>query len=116
MPPRFEMPQLRATSVAKKGRPQPIGEILAELITARGYGQVMSANSFADAWATAAGEFFAQHTRPGNLRRGTLEVMVTNSTLVQELGFQKQDLLTKLRELLPEEKIKDLRFRVGRIE
>lgn len=102
--------------MAKKGRPQPIGEILAELITSRGYGQVISASAFAEAWATAAGSFVATHTRPGGLKRGTLEVLVANSTLVQELGFQKQDLLARLQKLLPDEKIKDLRFKVGRME
>ena len=50
------------------------------------------------------------------LRRGTLEVVVANSTLVQELGFQKQDLLKTLAELLPDEGIQNLRFRVGNIE
>ncbi len=50
------------------------------------------------------------------LCRGTLEVVVANSTLVQELGFQKQPLLAALAELLPNEGIKRLRFRVGNIE
>ena len=42
------------------------------------------------AWREAAGPLAAKYTRPGQLRRGTLEVVVANSTLVQELGFQKQ--------------------------
>ena len=45
-----------------------------------------------------------------------LEVLVANSALVQELTFQKTGLLTKLRQALPQEKIKDLRFKVGRID
>jgi hypothetical protein len=45
-----------------------------------------------------------------------LEVVVANSTLMQELGFQKQDLLGALAKLLPDEGIKNLRFRVGNIE
>ena len=50
------------------------------------------------------------------MRRGTLEVIVANSTLVQELGFQKNALLQSLAELLPDEGIENLRFRVGSIE
>ena len=57
-----------------------------------------------------------KYTRVGQLRRGTLEVVVANSTLVQELGFQKQTLLKSLAELLPDEGIENLRFRVGNIE
>ena len=37
-------------------------------------------------------------TRPGNIRRGVLEVFVANSTLLQELAFQKTQLLERLRQ------------------
>ena len=46
--------------------------------------------------AEAAGPLVAKYTRPGQVRRGTLEVVVANSTLMQELGFQKRDLLDAL--------------------
>jgi hypothetical protein len=54
-----------------------------------------------------------QYTRIGALRRGTLEVIVLNSTLVQELTFQKATLLKALNQSLPEQGIRDLRFRLG---
>ena len=38
-------------------------------------------------------------TRAGQVRRGVLEVLVANSTLVQELGFQKAALVARLAEL-----------------
>ena len=57
----------------------------------------------------------AEYTRVGMLRRGKLEVTVANSMLVQELTFQKPDLLKALRERLPDETIRDLRFRVGAV-
>jgi len=44
-----------------------------------------------------------------------LEVTVANSTLMQELGYQKSDILSSLSQLLPDQKIRDLRFRVGSI-
>jgi hypothetical protein len=40
---------------------------------------------------------------------------VANSTLVQELGFRKRDLLDALGRLLPDQPIRDLRFRVGAV-
>jgi hypothetical protein len=52
----------------------------------------------------------------GAVRRGTLEVLVANSTLLQELGFQKKALLESLGQLLPDEKIQNLRFKVGNVE
>ncbi len=67
------------------------------------------------AWQEAAGELAAQYTRVGQIRRGKLEVIVAHSVLVQELTFQKPDLLAKLARLLPDEKITDLRFRIGAV-
>ncbi len=96
--------------------PQTIGNVLSELMSRRGYARVQSAAAFDDAWREAAGSLVARYTRVGQVRRGTLEIVVANSTLVQELGFQKAALLAKLGQLLPDEGIKNLRYRVGKIE
>ena len=96
--------------------PQTIGNMLSELMARRGYARVQSAAAYDAAWREAAGPLAAEYTRVGPLRRGTLEVVVANSTLVQELGFQKAALLKSLAKLLPDEGIKNLRFRVGNIE
>ncbi len=58
----------------------------------------------------------AKYTHPGRLRRGVLEITVANSMTIQELTFQKQDVLKKLQAELPDAKIRDLRFRVGVID
>jgi hypothetical protein len=101
-------------------RPQRIGDILSELMARQGYARVQSGAALADAWRQAAGTLevgplAADQTRAGALRRGTLEVLVGNSALVQELGFEKQSLLKNLARLLPDLKIKDIRFRVETI-
>jgi len=101
-------------AMMRKG-PEPIGDILAQLMARRGFARVRSAEAFESAWQKAAGEMLCRYTRPGAVRRGKLEVTVANSTLVQELTFQKPALLKKLAELLPDEKIEDLRFRVGAV-
>ena len=96
--------------------PQTIGNVLSELMSRRGYARVQSAAAYDAAWREAAGPLVAKYTRVGLLRRGTLEVVVANSTLVQELGFQKRMLLKSLAALLPDDGIENLRFRVGNIE
>lgn len=101
--------------IGSKG-PEAIGDILAQLMARRGFARVRSAEAFESAWQTAAGELLSRYTRPGAVRGGRLEVTVANSTLVQELSFQKPALLQSLAELLPDEKIKDLRFRVGPVD
>jgi predicted nucleic acid-binding Zn ribbon protein len=96
--------------------PQTIGNVLSELMSRRGYARVQGAAAYDAAWREAAGPLTAKYTRVGLLRRGTLEVVVANSTLIQELGFQKQMLLKSLAALLPNDGIENLRFRVGNVE
>lgn len=96
-------------------RPKKIADVLAQLITARGYGRIQADADFATAWQAAAGETLARYTLPGRLRRGVLEITVGNSTIIQELTFQKQRILADLQEQLPTARIRDLRFRIGGI-
>jgi predicted nucleic acid-binding Zn ribbon protein len=97
-------------------KPKPIGNILAELLARRGYGRLQAADNCATAWAQAVGAALAAKSRAGQVRRGVLEVWVQNSTLVQELSFEKSRLLKTMIQLMPDEKIRDLKFRVGPID
>jgi predicted nucleic acid-binding Zn ribbon protein len=99
-----------------KTGPRAIGDVLSELMARRGYARVQTGEASEEAWRQAAGPLAAKYTRVGQVRRGTLEVIVANSALVQELGFQKQGLLKTLAALLPDAGIKNIRFRVGTIE
>src|SRR3989304_5163049 len=95
---------------------QRISNIISDLMARRGLARIQGAEALETAWRKAAGPLAAQYTRVGSIRRGALEVSVANSTLVQELGYQKHDLLAALQKLLPEEKIKNIRFRTGNID
>jgi predicted nucleic acid-binding Zn ribbon protein len=97
-------------------RPKKIADVLAQLITARGYGRIQADGEIHAAWQAAAGVPLACFTRPGRVRRGQLEVTVTNSTIVQELTFEKQRILAALQAEVPQARIRDLRFRIGTIE
>jgi predicted nucleic acid-binding Zn ribbon protein len=99
-----------------KTGPQSIGDILSSLMAKQGFARVQSCEALEAAWRDAAGELMAKYTRVGQIRRGTLEILVANSTMLQELGFQKQALLNSLTQLLPDEKIQNLRFRVGNVQ
>jgi predicted nucleic acid-binding Zn ribbon protein len=96
--------------------PQRIGEIVTELMSRRGYANVQTSVAWQAAWREVAGAPLAAATRVGKMRRGVLEVVVANSVLVQELTYRKTDLLAGLGQQLPEEKITDLRFRVGTMD
>jgi predicted nucleic acid-binding Zn ribbon protein len=96
-------------------RPKKIGNVLAQLITARGYGRIQANGELVSAWRRAVGESLACYTLPGHIRRGLLEITVSNSTVVQELSFQRERLLAALQNELPEAEIRNLRFRVGSV-
>ncbi len=96
--------------------PQAIGNVLSELMARRGYARVQSAAAYDEAWREAAGPLAAKYSRPGQLRRGVLEVVVANSIVMQELSFQKSEIIKSLTGLLPDQGIENLRFRVGNIE
>jgi predicted nucleic acid-binding Zn ribbon protein len=95
--------------------PKPIADVLAQLMARRGYARELAASAYSDAWATAVGEPASRFTQAGNLRRGSLEITVANSTLLQELTYRKIELLAKLSQTLPDQNIRDLRFRVGSV-
>ena len=96
--------------------PERIADILAQLMARRGFARVQGAEAYQSAWNEAAGPLGAQYGRVGQLKRSTLEVVVTNSALIQEFGFQKAAILGTLNRLLPDHNIKDLRFRLGAIK
>jgi predicted nucleic acid-binding Zn ribbon protein len=94
--------------------PEPIGEILSRVFTARGWGRKQDRLRLERAWAEAIGPEFAPQTRVNGLRRGVLEVEVSGAVLLQELAhYHKRNLLTRLRERLPGATVTDLRFRAG---
>jgi len=95
--------------------PQPIGDVLAQLMARRGFARVRSSASFEGAWREAAGEL-ARFTRVGQVRRGRLEVIAASSTVIQELSFRQPELIGALARLLPDERIDGIRFRVGSVD
>ena len=98
----------------KRQRPvRKIGDVLSDLFARRGYAQLQFRSELEQAWEAAAGEILARHARPLELRRGVLHIAVENSVAVQELTFQKAHLLSRMKELLATEKIRDLRFKIN---
>ena len=96
--------------------PKRIADVLSRLVARKGYGRLQATAEFQKAWAAAAGETLAKASSAGNIRRGKLEVIVENSAVAQELQFNKQRILKKLKTLLVDSVIHDLRFRVGAID
>lgn len=96
--------------------PQKVGDVLSQLLAKRGYAHVQTAAACEAAWQQAAGSRFGKDSRPGNVRRGVLEVIVRNSAVLQELTFMKSQLVKQIVQLAPEQKVRDIKFRVAPLD
>ncbi|MEO2045710.1 MAG: DUF721 domain-containing protein [Pirellulales bacterium] len=100
-------------------QPKKIGNVVAQLMQRRGFAQIENSRQLDDAWKLVLGNSVigdsATTTRVGAIRRGTLEVWVVSSLMMQELTFQKQRILQDMQQAYPAGKIKKIRFRVGNI-
>jgi predicted nucleic acid-binding Zn ribbon protein len=96
--------------------PVRIADIVNRLLARRGYAQLEQGSQWEDAWRETAGDVLARDSRPGRMNRGVLEIIVRNSTSLQELTFRKRSILQKLKAVTGNDEIGDLRFRVGEID
>jgi predicted nucleic acid-binding Zn ribbon protein len=101
---------------ASRREPQRLGNVISQVLARRGYAQVKTSQQLAAAWVDVAGPVAAGNTRVGSCRRGTLEIVVANSAVMQELNFHKQELINQLIARVPGHKIRALRFRAGPVE
>jgi len=114
-----ELDRRRATQQRRfyARRPKRIGNVVAQLVQRKGYAQIRAAGDREEAWREAlggqGGDQWIAATRVAGLRRGVFEVQVANSLLMQELTFQKETLLKRLQDALPEDGIKQIKFTVG---
>ncbi len=98
----------------KSKGPAKIGDVLTDLLAQRGYAQVASQAELMQGWSQVVGKL-DKFTRAAEVKCGTLHVIVSNSVVMQELTFRKQDLEKTMAETLPDHNIKKIRFRVGSI-
>ena len=92
--------------------PTAIGRLVSRLLARTGYDREQAASALLEAWRQAVPGHIADSSQPGAVRRGVLEVFVTHSALVQEMGFHKRSLVTRLAELAPDQGITDIRCRI----
>ncbi|MDR0871451.1 MAG: DUF721 domain-containing protein [Planctomycetaceae bacterium] len=87
-----------------------LGDVLPQLIARYGIQHGPDVEAIDRVWKMTAPEPFASITRAAGLKRGTLEIAVPHNAFVQELSFQQDALLAKIKTVLPNEKIKKIKF------
>jgi hypothetical protein len=85
---------------------------MTRLMARTGYEREQATDGLSAAWRQAAPESMRGASAVGRVRRGVLEVFVSHSALVQEMGFHKREILARLAESVPGEGITDIRCRV----
>ncbi len=88
-----------------------IGTLLAEAI--RDPARVRQALGVWPAWEEAVGPDIASATQPVSLRSGVLTVWVRNTTWLQELHAQRQQLLMRVQRVVAGAEVSELRFKQG---
>lgn len=96
-------------------RPKQAGNLVNQLMARRGIAQQQYNNELASTWDQVVGPQWNQLTKPANLNRGVLEILVANSLVNQQLTFEKKKLLEKMKQAMPEMNLKALRFSVGNV-
>ena len=66
-------------------------------------------------WESAVGKAIAENARPAAFKGTMLLVHVTSSTWIHELQFLKKDIIRKVNDALGEEKIEEIKFKIGPI-
>jgi predicted nucleic acid-binding Zn ribbon protein len=92
---------------------KPVAQAIHRLLARRGYGRVQAASQWQAAWEQAVGPALAAVSRPKEVRREVLEVVVAHSAAAQELALAAPRVLAKLAELMPQQPVRRLRYRVG---
>lgn len=96
-------------------RPKKSADLVSRLMARQGYTQTRSNDELKEAWEIAVGPKYTQSTTAGRISRGVLEIQVANSPTINQLSFQKRQLLSAMQQQLPQNKIKDIRFKLGNV-
>jgi len=100
-------------SRARKGRPEPLGALVARVLEDIGAGDGARVLRIAERWESAVGAEIAAHCRPTGLRGSVLEATVDSSVWCQQLQLRSPEILAALRAALPADAPSELWFRVG---
>ncbi len=91
--------------------PRPVSEALSELISLRGIARFQGNSELHRVWKEISGEHFGAQTRVIGMKRGVLQIGVSNAPALSELAsFHKKGFLTSLKKDYPDLKIRDIKF------
>ncbi len=88
-----------------------ISEALEEVIEQLGIRKSVLSNRARDVWKDAVGEIINENTILENIEKDRLIIVVSDDSWRQELSLRKEEIISKINELIGEEAIKEIIFR-----
>jgi len=103
---------MQENDAARGKNARRIGTIISQLMSRRGYASVAAENAMMQSIAGSVGPALAGSITVGKLSRGVLQIYAVDSVVMQELTFQKRQIIKRLAKDHPQAKITDVRFRL----
>ena len=92
-------------------KPKPIKTILSDYFKGTNFKKINTTINISIAWKNIVGKTIAKNTEIQNFKNGKVTVKTVNPIWRNELVFQKEDLLNRLKKEKPELNIKEIEFR-----
>jgi len=92
-------------------KPKPIKDVLSDLLRGDGFKEINETINISTAWTNVVGKTIAKNTEIKSIKNGKITIKTANPIWRNELIFQKEGLLNKLKEKEPELNIKEIEFR-----
>lgn len=95
----------------KRRNPQPVGDLLGDVLTEMGLNKKLIQWKAVDIWPEIVGEQIARVTVAERIEHGKLIVRVATAVWRNELLFLKRDIIAKLNAALGDNVVKEIIFR-----
>jgi predicted nucleic acid-binding Zn ribbon protein len=93
---------------SRRGRVRIMGTVLDDLLIHGRFAQTIKMARCRMVWKEVVGPEVSRQTWPLTFRQGKLLVGVASAVRMQELLFEKQNILKKMRQRLPRENIREI--------
>jgi len=92
-------------------KPKPIKDVLTDYLQGSNFKEINATISIGTIWINIVGKAIAKNTEIQSFKNGKITVKTSNPIWRNELIFQKEDLLNRLKKEEPELNIKEIEFR-----
>lgn len=96
-----------------RGDLTPIGRLLGEVLSKCQSGSASGMRAVMGLWPQTVGDVVAANTRPAAFRKQLLLVYVSSPVWIQELRFQKAEIIRKLNHAAGKDIVSDITFKIG---